>query len=173
MTLHRLAWIVGLTSAFGSPAWGVETTAKVVEVGLAFELSGAWSKQKRDDQELAVYRARDVAEVITLRVFKSKKRMDSKERRETVDALIEHRRAAEQRDMGGKATFQSVRSSERNGLTTGNYCGVDRTTGRPFATLVLASEENAWTLFYETLAVRDTTFCSRAERVFGTMRPSK
>jgi hypothetical protein len=173
MMLRRLALIAGLTGVLVAAASGAETTAKVVEVGLAFELSGVWSKQKRDDPELAVYRARDVAEVITLRVFKSKKRMDSKERRETVDALIEHRQAAEQRDSGGKTTFKTVRNGERNGLTTASYCGVDRTTRRPFASLVLASEESAWTLFYETLEVGATTFCSRAEHLFGTIRPAK
>ncbi len=99
--------------------------------------------------------------------------MESKLRRETVDAMVEHRQGAERRDMDGKVSFQPVRSSERNGLTIRSYCGVDRTTGRPFATMVLASQESAWTLFYETLDAPAATFCSRGEKLFATVREAR
>jgi len=171
--VRRTALIAGLIGVLCSPASGAEAIAKVAEVGLVFELTGDWSKQKKDDPELAVYRARDVPEQLTLHVFKSKKRMDSKARRETIEALVEHHQAAERRDMGGKVSFQPVRGSDRNGLTMASYCGADRTTGRPFATMILASESSAWTLFYETLEAPAPSFCSRGERLFGTVRLAK
>jgi len=165
--------IAGLICVLSCPASGAETIAKVAEVGLVFELSGDWLKQKKDDPELAVYQARDAPEQVTLRIFKSKKRMDSKARRATVEALVEHHQAAERRDMHGKVSFQPVRGIDRNGLTTASYCGADRTTGRPFATMILASEDSAWTLFYETLEAPAPSFCSRGERLFGTVRLAK
>lgn len=168
-TIASAAVIASLLSA----ASAADRPAKIEELGLAFEASGEWSKLQRDDPELAIYRARDVPEQITLRVFKSERRMESKLRRETVDAMVEHRQGAERRDMDGKVSFQPVRSSERNGLTIRSYCGVDRTTGRPFATMVLASQESAWTLFYETLDAPAATFCSRGEKLFATVREAR
>jgi len=160
-------------AAFTSAAWATDAPAKITDLGLALEAGGAWSKLKRDDPELAVYRARDVPEQITLRIFQSNKRMDARARRETVDALVEHRQAAERRDMDGKVTFQPVKITERNGLTIATYCGEDRTSGRPFAAMVLASQDSAWTLFYETLEAPAATFCSRGERLFSTVREAK
>jgi hypothetical protein len=170
--MHRTI-ATALVTLVVSPAWAADTSAKIVELGLVLAPPGAWSKIQKDDPELAVYRARDVPEQITLRILKSTKRMEPKARRETVDALVEHRQAAERRDADGKVSFQPVRTSERNGLTIASYCGADRTTGRPFATMVLASEDSAWTLFYETLEAPAATFCSGAERFFATVLAAK
>jgi hypothetical protein len=169
----RIISTVAVIAAFASAALAADAPAKITDLGLAFEAAGAWSKLQRDDPELAVYRARDVPEQITLRIFKSNKRMESKARRETVDALVEHRQAAERRDMDGKVTFQPVKVTERNGLTIATYCGVDRASGRPFAAMVLASQDSAWSLFHETLETPAATFCSRAERLFATVRETK
>jgi hypothetical protein len=165
--------VAALIVSLVSPASAADKSAKIDSFGLTFEPSGEWSKQQRDDPELAAYRARDLPEQITLRVFQSKKRMEAKLRRETVDALVEHRQAAERRGMDGHVSFQSIRNSERDGLTITSYCGIDRSTGRPFATMVLASEESAWALFYETLDAPAPAFCSRAERLFATVRAAR
>jgi hypothetical protein len=53
--------------------------------------------------------------------------------------------------MDRKVTFQPVEIAERSGLTIATDCGVDRTSGRPCAAMVLASQDSPWTLFYETL----------------------
>lgn len=168
-TIATAAVIAALIPA----AWAADAPARITDLGLAFEPGGNWSKLQREDAEVAIYRARDVPEQITVRIFKSNKRMDSKARRETVDALVEHRQAAERRDMDGKATFQPVKIAERSGLAIATYCGADRTSGRPFAAMVLASQESAWTLFYETLETPASTFCSRGERLFATVREAK
>jgi hypothetical protein len=160
-------------AVFIPAAWAADAPAKTTDLGLAFEPGGAWSKLQRDDPELAVYRARDVREQITLRIFKSNKRMDLRARRDTVDALVEHRQAAERRDMDGKVAFQPVKITERNGLTIATYCGVDRTSARPFAAMVLASQDSAWTIFYETLEASAPAFCARGERLFATVREAK
>jgi hypothetical protein len=152
-----------------SPVWAADTSSKVAVLGLVLAPPGVWSKVPKDDPDLAVYRARDVPEQITLRIMRSSKRMDPKLRRETVDALVEHRQTAERRGADGEVSFEPVKNSERNGLTIASYCGADRTSGRPFATMVLASQDSAWALFYETGETPAATFCSRAEKLFATV----
>ena len=156
-----------------SPVWAADAPAKIAELGLVFAPFGVWAKIQKDDPELAVYRARDVPEQITLRLMRSTTRMEPKARRETVDALVEHRQAAERRDSDGKVDFQPIKVSERSGLTIATYCGSDRTTGRPFATMVLASQDSTWTLFYETLESPAVTFCSQGEKFFATVLEAK
>ena len=150
-----------------------EIHAMFADIGLVLDPPGAWSKIQRDDPELAIYRARDVPEQLTFRMLKSTKRMDPKLRRETVEALVGHRRAAESRDMENKASFEPVKTSERDGLSIASYCAVDRATGRPFATMVLASEISAWWVFYETLESPALAFCARAEKLFSTVRTAR
>jgi hypothetical protein len=154
-------------------AWAAGKGSKIEEFGLVFEASGEWSKKERDDPDLAVHQRRDDTEQITLSVLRSEERMDARARRRTVDLLVEHRQGAERREMEGKVSFKSVRNSERNGLTVASYCGVDLANGRPFAVLVLASAQTAWALFYETLESPATSFCSRGERLFGTVREAR
>jgi hypothetical protein len=170
--MHRTIAAVVIALAL-SPAWAAEASAKTAELGLVFAPSGVWSKIQKDDPELAIYRARDAPEQITLRIMRSTIRMEAKARRETVDALVEHRQAAERRNADGKVDFQPVKVSERSGLAIASYCGSDRTTGRPFATMVLASPDSTWTLFYETLESPATTFCSRGEKFFATVLEAK
>lgn len=146
-------------------AW---TADKIAEFGLVLEAPGKWSKVPKDDPDFTVYRAQQAREQITIRVMQSRKRMDPKARQETVGALVEHRQEAERRGADGTVSFKPVKSLERGGLTIVTYCGNDG--GRPFATMVLASEDRAWTLFYETLESPAESFCPRAEKMFTTVR---
>ena len=71
----------------------------------------------------------DDREQITLSSFPSKIRMNSKERRETVARLVEHRQAAERRAMDGKVSFGPVKNAERDGFSISSDCGVIRQAG--------------------------------------------
>ncbi len=86
---------------------------------------------------------------------------------------VEDRQAAERRDMQDKVSFGPVKNVGRDGLSIASYCGLDQVAAHPFATVVLASEDSAWTVFYETLENTPTSFCSRAESMFASIREAK
>jgi len=168
--MSRRGTTTALSLLVVSAAWAADTSGSIGEFGLVLDAGGKWSKQQRDDPSLAVYRGQDGREQITLSFFPFKSKIDSKERRDTVARLVEHRQAAERRGMDGKATFGPVKNLDRDGLSISFYCGVDQASGQPFATMVLASQESAWTLFYETVERTPKSFCARAETMFSSIR---
>ena len=168
--MSRRGTTTALSLLVVSAAWAADTSGSIGEFGLVFHAAGKWSKQQRDDPSLAVYREQDGREQITFSFFPFKSRMDSKERRDTVARLVEHRQAAERRGMDGKVSFGPVKNVERDGFSISSYCGVDEASGQPFATVVLASEDSAWALFYETVELAPKSFCSRAEMMFASIR---
>jgi hypothetical protein len=154
--------------------WAGEKPTTISEFGLTFEVAGAWSRVPNANPDLATYQAKDAPDEITFGpLFKLKKQIEPKSRRSTLAALVKHLKDAERQEMEGKVAFRPVRFSARGGLNIASFTGVDQGRDMLFASMVICSLDNAWTFFYQSLAVSRPAFLLHAERFFASVREIK
>jgi hypothetical protein len=144
-----------------------QASTGVEEKGFAVRLPGRWNSVAEGAS--VAYRSQDGREQLTVTAMPSNVKMSKAQRAETVRALVKHRRAAEEKELGS-ASAEAPTFREAGTLARGGYLGEFPTAGRRLATFVVASPKGAWVFFLESAERSPAAFRTQARALMATVR---
>ena len=120
-----------------------------------------------------MFRSSDGRDQLTITTLPLKSGASEPDPQQTLQALVEHRHAAETRAMGSKATFSEPRPGSKDGVYFTQYSGTDPAAGHRFATLVLCSDKGAWVFFLESAETSPDVFETKVHAIFDTVEVAR